>query len=48
MGNSLKNRIECRFIAGIFKEREEKEVSKEIVNDETEDIFKILGKFFKE
>ena len=44
----LKNRIECRFIAGIFKEREEKEVSKEIVNDETEDIFKILGKFFKE
>ena len=44
----LKNRIECRFIAGIFKEREEKEVSKEIVNDETEDIFKVLGKFFKE
>ena len=48
MGNSLKNRIECRFIAGIFKEGEEKEVSKEIVNDETEDIFKVLGKFFKE
>ena len=44
----LKNRIECRFIAGIFKEGEEKEVSKEIVNDETEDIFKVLGKFFKE
>ena len=48
MGNSLKNRVECSFIAGIFKEREEKEVSKEIVNDETEDIFKVLGKFFKE
>ena len=48
INTDLKNRVECSFIAGIFKEREEKEVSKEIVNDETEDIFKVLGKFFKE
>lgn len=41
MGNSLENRIECRFIAGVFSEKEEKiKVNKEVVDGEKEDILK--------
>ena len=44
--NSLKNRVECSFIAGIFRENEEEiKVNKEVIDDETEDIFKALGNF---
>lgn len=44
--NSLKNRVECSFIAGVFRENEEEiKVNKEVIDDETEDIFKALGNF---
>ena len=44
--NSLKNRVECSFIAGVFRENEEEiKVNKEVIDDETEDISKALGNF---
>lgn len=48
INNNLKNRIECSFIAGVFREKKEKiKVNKEVVDDRTEDIFKVLEKFFR-
>ena len=48
MGNSLENRIECRFIAGVFSEKEEKiKVNKEVVDGEKEDILKYQENFLQ-